>query len=35
MNEYRRILNDLQLSRQQAKRDGDVLKLAYLNDIII
>lgn len=35
MNEYRRILYDLTRSKQTAVAEGDLIKLAYLNDIQI
>lgn len=33
--EYRRILYDLEVSKQKARKEGDAVKLAYLNDIKI
>lgn len=35
MNEYRRILFDLNVSKRKAREEGDILKLSYLNDIQI
>lgn len=33
MNEYRRILYDLETSKRKAREEGDLLRLSYLHDI--
>lgn len=34
-SEYQRILSDLKISKNNAIRDNDLIKLSYLNDIKI
>jgi len=35
MNEYRRIISDLEVSKRKAQEELDQLRLSYLNDIVV